>query len=34
MEDKAKEMGVKCNWQYTSEQPTGTCGVIITGENR
>ncbi|XP_060559716.1 uncharacterized protein LOC132719811 isoform X2 [Ruditapes philippinarum] len=32
--DKACEMGVKMQLQNTEKEPTGTCAVIVTGENR
>ncbi|XP_052765161.1 uncharacterized protein LOC128206616 [Mya arenaria] len=34
LEDKAREMGVNMQLQYTEKEPTGTCAVIVTGENR
>ncbi|KAL4240466.1 hypothetical protein ACF0H5_001258 [Mactra antiquata] len=34
LEDKASEMGVDMKLQYTEKEPTGTCAVIVTGENR
>lgn len=36
LEQKAKEAGVNVKFQYSEEQPTGTCAVLITqsGKNR
>ena len=34
LSEKALEMGMNVQFQYTDKEPTGTCGVIITGENR
>lgn len=34
LEDKARTDGVNVQYQYTQEQPTGTCGVLITGTHR
>lgn len=34
LEKKALEQGVDVHYQRTSEQPTGTCAVLITGTHR
>lgn len=34
LEDKARSDGVNVQYQYNQEQPTGTCGVLITGTHR
>ncbi|XP_064603949.1 uncharacterized protein LOC135469265 [Liolophura sinensis] len=32
--EKAQEAGVNVKYQYTDKEPTGTCGVIVTGAHR
>lgn len=32
--EKATEAGVDVHYQYTDKEPTGTCGVLITGTHR
>ena len=34
LEKKAKEIGVNVKFQYTDKESTGTCAVIVTGNNR
>lgn len=34
LEKKARTDGVDVHYQYTTEEPTGTCGVLITGTHR
>ena len=34
LEDKARESGVNVQFQFTDKEPTGTCGVIVTGDKR
>lgn len=34
LEEKACEDGVNVRYQYTENAPTGTCGVLITGQHR
>ncbi|XP_045213366.2 uncharacterized protein LOC123564109 isoform X2 [Mercenaria mercenaria] len=34
LEKKASEMGVNMKLQITDKEPTGTCAVIVTGEDR
>lgn len=34
LEEKARANGVNVKYQYTTEAPTGTCGVLITGSHR
>ncbi|KAL5018378.1 hypothetical protein ScPMuIL_004100 [Solemya velum] len=34
LEKKAKAAGVNTKYQITEKEPTGTCAVIVTGENR
>lgn len=34
LEEKAREDGVNVRYQYTETAPTGTCGVLITGQHR
>ncbi|PVI04806.1 Ribokinase-like protein [Periconia macrospinosa] len=34
LEDICKEAGVKTEYRYDDETPTGRCGVVITGHNR
>lgn len=34
LEDKARSDGVNVQYQYSQKEPTGTCGVLITGTHR
>ncbi|KAL3876326.1 hypothetical protein ACJMK2_034188 [Sinanodonta woodiana] len=34
LEEKAREAGVNVKYQYTDKEGTGTCGVIVTADNR
>lgn len=34
LEEKARTDGVNVKYQYTDSEPTGTCGVLITGHHR
>lgn len=34
LEEKTKESGVRVNYQYCDSEPTGTCAVLLTGNNR
>ena len=34
LKDAAKELGLRTEYMIDAEQPTGRCGVIITGHNR
>lgn len=34
LEEEARSKGVDVRYQYTTEQETGTCAVLITGTNR
>jgi len=34
LEEKAREGGVNVSYQYHDTEPTGTCAVLLTGENR
>ncbi|XP_072393902.1 uncharacterized protein [Diabrotica undecimpunctata] len=34
LHDKATESGVNVRYQYHGSEPTGTCAVLITGQNR
>lgn len=34
LEDKARSDGVNVQYQYRQDEPTGTCGVLITGTHR
>lgn len=34
LKSKAQEDGVDVHYQYTDKEPTGTCGVLITGTQR
>jgi len=34
LKSAAKEVGLRTEYRYDDEQPTGRCGVIITGHNR
>lgn len=34
LQDANKEAGLQVRYRYDEEQPTGRCGVIITGQNR
>ena len=34
LESKAKEEGLKTLFMYNSEHSTGTCAVVVTGDNR
>lgn len=34
LKDKAGEIGVNMKLQITDKEPTGTCAVINTGDNR
>lgn len=34
LEKNAQEAGVNVQYQYIESQPTGTCGVLITGKHR
>lgn len=34
LEDKARSDGVNVQYQYCDDEPTGSCGVLITGTHR
>ncbi|XP_043262408.1 adenosine kinase 2 [Colletes gigas] len=34
LENKAQEAGLNVRYQYTNKEPTGTCAVVITGNER
>lgn len=34
LEEKIREVGVKALYQYTDDEQTGTCAVLITGKHR
>lgn len=34
LEDKARADGLNVRYQYTNKEPTGTCAVLITGNER
>ncbi|XP_022917016.1 adenosine kinase [Onthophagus taurus] len=34
LENKARSNGVNVQYQYTEKEPTGTCAVLLTGQNR
>lgn len=34
LEDKARADGLNVRYQYTSQESTGTCAVLITGKDR
>lgn len=34
LEERARSDGVNVRYQYTEEEPTGTCAVLITGNHR
>ncbi|XP_046409299.1 adenosine kinase 2-like isoform X1 [Neodiprion fabricii] len=34
LKDKARSDGINVHYQYTDEEPTGTCAVLITGKER
>lgn len=34
LEDKATRDGLNVRYQYTDQEPTGTCAVLITGKDR
>lgn len=34
LEKASREQGVRVEYRYDEEQPTGRCGVVITGHNR
>ena len=34
IKEKSEASGVNVQFQYTDEQPTGTCAVLCTGSNR
>jgi adenosine kinase len=34
LEDICKQAGLRVEYRYDEEQPTGRCGVVITGHNR
>ena len=34
VQDANKQAGLQVRYRYDEEQPTGRCGVIITGKNR
>lgn len=34
LEDKATTDGLNVQYQYTDQEPTGTCAVLITGKER
>lgn len=34
LEEKAHAIGVNTRYQYDNKEPTGTCGVLITGDSR
>lgn len=34
LEEAARKGGVNVQYQYTDKEPTGTCGVLLTGMNR